>query len=281
MYARSRAAILCLMLGGIGAVVTSAMACTELTAPLPSGAIAWSPPARFALWWRMTESCSGRQGDLRSIRWYIVPDAHSIEVEGDSVQGVTIGDRIVLAGAFRGNGPLVRHEMLHALLRGTSGHPRDAFLVACNDVVVCDSVCEADAGGRPTPPLDAPELLPRDVATRVEVVPGQPSASQDSGAVALIVSITNPLATPAWVRLEPPGSTDPVGSTFGIAIDYNDGGRCCAEWANTAIIGARFPLAAHETRRWVWDGELSAGDYGVRGWFNADTTPRFVFDVGP
>ena len=258
-----------------------AIACADATAPLPTGAIEWSAPARFALWWQMTESCSGRQGDLRAIRWYIVPDAHSIDVGGKRVQGVTIGDRIVLAGAVRGNGPLVRHEMLHALLRGTSGHPRDAFLVACNDVVVCDSVCEAEAGGRSTPLSNAPELLPRDVATRVEVVPRQPAASQDSGAVAIIVSITNPLATPAWVRLEPPGSTDPVGSTYGIAIDYNDGGGCCAYWASTATIGARFPLAAHETRRWVWDGDLSAGDYGVRGWFNADTAPRFVLNVGP
>ena len=108
-----------------------AIACADATAPLPTGAIEWSAPARFALWWQMTESCSGRQGDLRAIRWYIVPDAHSIDVGGKRVQGVTIGDRIVLAGAVRGNGPLVRHEMLHALLKRGS-HPNKKFVEACH-----------------------------------------------------------------------------------------------------------------------------------------------------
>ena len=170
--------------------------------------------------------------------------------------------------------------MLHALLRGVNGHPRDAFLVACNDVVVCDSVCEADAGGRPRPPADAPELLPHDVVTRVEVVPPQPAASKDSGAVAFIVSITNPSATPAWVRLVRSGSPDPIGLTFGLAIDYDDT-RGVMYWSQAGIGGTRFPLGPNETRRYVRDMDMSAGKYGVRGWFNADTTSRFVLKVSP
>jgi hypothetical protein len=269
------------MLGGMGVVVASAIACTEPMAPLPPGAVEWTPPARFALWWRMTESCSGRQGDLRAIRWYIVPGATSMDVNGQRVQGETIGtDKIILVDSHRLDGSLVRHEMLHALL-GVGGHPRDAYLVACNDIVVCDGACEVEAGGRPEPPVDAVELTPRDVGARIEIVPREPVASQDSGAVAMIVSITNPLATPAWVRLSPRDSSDPLGDTFGIAIDYNDGGRCCAEWANNAILGTRFPLAARETRRWVWEGDLLAGEYGIRAWFNADTTARVVLDVRP
>jgi hypothetical protein len=256
------------------------VACSDVTAPLPTGAIEWNPPARFALWWQMTESCSGRQGDLRAIRWYIVPGATSIDIDGKSVQGVTIGNRIVLADAYRLDGSLVRHEMLHALLRGENGHPRDAFLVACNDVVVCDSVCEADAGGRLHPPADAPELLPHDVVTRVEVVPRQPAASKDSGAVAFIVSITNPRATPVWVRLTPPGSSDAIGLTFGLAIDYGDT-RGTAYRGQTGIRGTRFPLLPNETRRYVWDTDLTAGTYGIRGWFNADTASRFTLNVAP
>ena len=134
----------------------------------------------------------GRQGDLRAIKWYIVPDARSVDDRGKRVQGVTIGDRIVLADAFTGDGPLVRHEVrrTHCSEESTVTR-REAFLVACNDIVVCDSTCAADAGGRPTPPpTDAPVLLPRDVAIRVEVVPQRPAASQDGGAVAVIVSIT-------------------------------------------------------------------------------------------
>ena len=197
-----RVATLSFMLG-CACAATVAVACTDLTYPLPDGAIQWTPPARFALWWRMTESCSGRQGDLRAVRWYVVPNATSIDVDGQQVHGETIGNRIVLADSHRLDGPLVRHEMLHALL-GVGGHPRDAFLVACNDVVACEGACETEAGGRPAPLEGATELAPRDLVTRVDVVPRPPAASQDSGAVAVIVSITNPRATPVWVRIPTP-----------------------------------------------------------------------------
>ena len=270
-------ATLFFVLGCACSVAAIAIACSEPMAPLPVGAIAWSPPARFALWWQMTESCSGRQGDLRAIRWYVVPNATSIDVDGQQVHGETIGNRIVLADSHRLDGPLVRHEMLHALL-GVGGHPRDAFLVACNDVVACEGACETEAGGRPAPLATATELAPSDLVTRVEVVPGTPAASQDSGAVAVIVSITNPRATPAWVRLVPPDSPEGIGYTFGLAIDYDDVGRVFIRDQN-GIIGKRFPLGANETRRYVWDGELPSGAYGIRGWFNNDTVPRFVLRV--
>jgi len=268
---------------------TAAMsiACSELTAPLPSGAIEWTPPARFALWWQMTESCSGRQGDLRAIRWYVVPNVSSIDVDGEKVQGVTFGtDRIVLAEPYRLDGSLVRHEMLHALLR-VGGHPRDAFLAACDGIVVCDSVCEADAGGRQTPPPGALEITPHDLVTRVEIVPQQPSASRNDGAVAVIVSITNPRSTPAWVRLTPQAPGDSFSHTFGIAFDYDDTGGVFADSGGVFASSysfteePRFPLGPNETRRWVWDGNLFAGAYGLRGWFNSDTTQRVVVNVTP
>ena len=272
-----RSAKLFFVLGCVCSVATIAIACAEPMAPIPVGAIAWNPPARFALWWKMTESCSGRQGDLRAIRWYVVPNATSIDVDGQQVHGETIGNRIVLADSHRLDGPLVRHEMLHALL-GVGGHPRNAFLVACNDIVACEDACEAEAGGRPAPLATATELAPGDLVTRVEVVPGTPAASQDSGAVAVIVSITNPHATPAWVRLVPPNSPEGIGYTFGLAIDYDDVGRVFIS-DRRGIVGTRLPLGANETRRYVWDGVLPPGAYGVRGWFNNDTVPRFVMRV--
>jgi len=272
-----RFAKLSFVLGCVCSVATLAIACSEPMAPIPVGAIAWNPPARFALWWQMTESCSGRQGDLRAIRWYVVPNAAYIDVDGQQVHGETVGNRIVLADSHALDGPLVRHEMLHALL-GVGGHPRDAFLVACNDIVACEGACEAEAGGRPTPLETAPELAPSDVVTRVEVVPRAPATSQDSGAVAVIVSITNPRATPAWVRLVPPNSPEGIGNTFGLAIDHDDMGFAFIA-DQKKIIGQRFPLGANETRRFVWDGGLPEGAYGVRGWFNSDTVPRFVMRV--
>ena len=71
-----------------------------------------------------------------------------------------------------------------------------------------------------------------------------------------------------------------IGDTFGLAIDYAELGSVFVS-AQNSIMGARFPLGANETRRWVWDGDLSAGDYGIRGWFNDNTTLRFVQNVAP
>jgi hypothetical protein len=262
-------------------VAAIAVACTDILAPLPNGATPWTPPAQFALWWRMTESCSGTQGDFRSIKWYIVPNVKSFDLDGQEVQGETIGtDRIVLVESMRLDGLLVRHEMLHALLRDT-GHARQ-FLNACNDIVACEGACEKEAGGRPVPPPDAPVITPRELNTRVEIVPRQPFASQDSGAVALIVSITNPLSTPAWVRLTPQAPGDPVSHTFGMAMDYNDPNPEGYGFKGYYFIeGTRFPLGANETRRLVWDDILPAGTFGFRGWFNADTSARLVVTVGP
>ncbi|MFL5617558.1 MAG: hypothetical protein ACJ79A_04085 [Gemmatimonadaceae bacterium] len=209
-----------------------------------------------------------------------MPDVQSIEVDGKTYHGFWYGapDRIVLADTRRLDGPLVRHEMLHVLLRA-QGHPRDPFLTSCEDVVVCDGACLVEAGGRVPPPPTAPELSPRDVATRIEIAPREPAQSLDSGAVAVTVSITNPRAEPVWVRLVPQAPGDPFSHTFGFAIDYDDANRVGSAgytWAE----GDRFPLGARETRRYVWDDQLSAGRFGVRGYFNTDTAARIVVTVG-
>jgi hypothetical protein len=264
------------------ALVAILVACEPPTAPVfPADAIRWTPPAQFALWWRMTEACSSRTGDFAAVQWYVVPDAYAITVGGKSYQGFWYGspDRIVLAGAQRSAGPLVRHEMLHALLR-TDGHPRAAFLGGCEGIVACDGECEEQAGSRVTPPANAPELLPSDVATRLELWPGAPAESRDSGAAAVVVSITNPRAEPVWVRLTPQAPGNPFSHTFGAALDYDDPAQVAGE-SYTFVNGTRFPLGANETRRWVWDLFLVARRWGFRGWFNTDTTARTVVDVGP
>jgi hypothetical protein len=258
-------------------------ACILPTEPrLPSGATPWTPPVVFALWWRMTEACSGRSGDLRAVRWYVVPDVQTIEVDGARYDGFWFSgpDRIVLADAHRLDGLLVRHEMLHSLL-GKAGHPRDSFLTACDGVVACEGACAVETGGRELPPPDAVEISPHDVGTRIEIAPREPAESLDSGAVAVTVSITNPLNVPVWVRLEPQAPGDPFSHTFGVAADYDESSSRVFAYSYAWIEGVRFPLGARETRHFVWDNQpLSAGRYGIRGFFNTDTAARVVLTVG-
>jgi hypothetical protein len=109
--------------------------------------------------WAMTEACSGLTGSLPAITWVVGPDQSSLTV--DSENGVAgywtfAGNRIVLAAPETLDGPVVRHEMLHALLQAP-GHPRDQFLANCAGVVLCETACITDAG--PAPPADPQAVL--------------------------------------------------------------------------------------------------------------------------
>ncbi|MEO6528813.1 MAG: hypothetical protein ABIP93_19505 [Gemmatimonadaceae bacterium] len=119
-------------------------ACELTTEPLPTDAVLFEPPAVYARWWKMTEACSGRSGDLAALRWYRVQSS-SVTYNRRSFAGFWSANEnwIVLARGQDDNGAAVRHEMLHALIQG-SGHPRAEFLEACASLVACSSECIAD-----------------------------------------------------------------------------------------------------------------------------------------
>ena len=89
-----------------------------------------------------------------------------------------------------------------------------------------------------------------------------------------------PVREPVWVRLTPQAPGDPFSHTFGVLMDYDDPTRILA-YSYDWTAAARFPLGAGESRRYVWDGELPQGTFGIRGHFNSDTAPRLVLQVGP
>ena len=265
----------------LSAFLSLALACDAPTAPdVPQTAVPLTPPARFALWWRLTQACSGITGDLAAVSWYVVPNTRSLSYQGKKVDAYWIGnpDRIVLADSLRNAGPIVRHEMLHVLLH-RNGHPRDAYLAACGGVVACDGECALEAGVYGSAPASAPVLQPRDVDTRVDVLAPLPAEVGDSGAAAVLITVTNPRTEPVWVRLTPRESGDFQYPTFGVVADYDDPARVAAlvaEWSQSSL----FPLDAGERRHWVWEGSFPRGRYGVLGYFNADTLPRQVISVG-
>jgi hypothetical protein len=142
----------------VAVVLTGAIACTQAVGP-PAGSRQFNPPARYKAWWRLTESCSGLSGDFSKVRWYRVPNSDSFSLEGSTVNGAWYadGNRIALGDSEVNNGALVRHEMLHALLRN-GNHPRNQFLGNCSDIVVCIDRCVHDGGGPPDTSDAAPLL---------------------------------------------------------------------------------------------------------------------------
>src|SRR5512140_245269 len=110
-----------------------AAACERIVDPaFPPTATQFVPPPVYDRWWAMTASCAGVTGSLSKVSWYVVPGVTEFQLKGQTVSGYwTQGSNsIVVADSSRLDGSVIRHEMLHALIRGT-GHPRSAFLEKC------------------------------------------------------------------------------------------------------------------------------------------------------
>src|SRR5688500_7012800 len=110
-------------------------------------------PAVYQLWWEMTLQCTGRRAPLSTVRWYFVPGARTVQVNGERYAGYwsSAGNSIVLAEEAMLDGPLVRHEMLHSLVE-VGNHPRGEFLGRCAGEVEGDERGVTDAG--PLQPVD-------------------------------------------------------------------------------------------------------------------------------
>ncbi len=150
----------------------------------------------------MTESCSGVTGSLSKISWYVVPGVTEFQLRGQTVSGYwTEGSNsIVIADSSRLDGSVVRHEMLHALIKG-SGHPRSQFLGKCAGVVVCTAQCVTDAGPAPTTNQSAVTVPSDSIEVSVQLVPDQPSVTIDGGVFSLLVTARNPATHPVNVLL--------------------------------------------------------------------------------
>ena len=243
------------------AAVTVLVACTNLVDPdLPAHAEEFTPPPVYARWWSVTESCSGLSGDLSAVTWFRVPATYLFLFDGKPVEGYWSrgGNRIVMAGAGTLAGGLVRHEMLHALIKA-SGHPRAKFLNDCGGVVTCNEACITEAGGPPPPDPAAARVGPEPLEVHVDVEPTAPSRAVDDGFFAVIVSVRNPMTFPINVVLPP----HPIGggqNTF--AFDFL-GQSTVLSGNEFALDPSVYTFAAGETKRHVFDFRI-ATDGGSR-----------------
>ncbi len=238
------------------------------------------PPAVYARWWKMVESCSGRFGNLGGVQWYRVPGSQ-FTLDGQLVEGYwnRSANRVVLAEESIEHGPMVRHEMLHVLLQA-GGHQRSQFLAACAGLVNCPGVCIKDAGPWRLPQEDyvifPPDSL--DVASRAELLPRE---SDGQRWVGLEVTVRNQRGRAVLVAA--PG--DPVTpSTFGYKLAGPFGGISGEQIATDSSTLFFQPF---ETKRWLFEflvasdlseHHITPGNYAIGGayarqWAAFDTLP--------
>lgn len=232
----------------------------DLTGPaLPAGAEHFVPPAVYQQWWQLTEECSGSSGRFADVNWYRVQGVDAIPLgDGTSVNARwdAYGNRIILAGDTEFAGDLVRHEMLHALLR-VGGHPRYAFIARCGGVVVCTEECITEAGPASQPDPAAQAVAPSALEIGVEVTPAAPSSSVNDGEFMMVVTARNPSASPVIVQLPPPGDAGPSAS-FGFQIVGISGSSTSYDMRAEVPEVTRF--APSETKRFIFDFHIGQED---------------------
>lgn len=189
----------------------SLVACEALTGPpFPTDAVRYKPLEVYAEWWRVVEACSGTHGSLGAVRWYRASQSSiALSTERDAVASWTPnGNRIVVSSDLIGTGGVVRHEMLHALLR-RGGHPSEYFLRRCSGVVPCYEECVADAGGQPPLPPFARRVPPESLEVVGVISPPSPGGSIWGGYIMFTVQVRNPYSEPIVVALPPSGDYGP------------------------------------------------------------------------
>lgn len=257
------------------------VACTQIVEPpLPPDAESFSPPAVYSKWWKMTEVCSALTGSLAAVSWYKTSRVVSDTYSGDVIAGYWMSgsNRIVLTSSVMMDGGIVRHEMLHALIR-KGGHPRGQFLGNCGGTVDCEEPCAAAAGSYPSPPV-SPTAVPGDsIEITLAVEPRTPARAIDEGRFAITVFARNKSAR--WVTVAPATGSDAL-QTFSLDVQGANG---YATRNRRVIDPSQTIFAPRETKRQVFDlvigdypiaFQLLPGDYAVRaafaGWWSSDSS---------
>jgi hypothetical protein len=260
----------------IPAIVLAAFAaCGSITDPqLPSGTRRFTPPPVYQTWWSMAQECSGRDGSLSNVEWYVVSGVADFEHQGRMVSGYwsKASNRIVVAEKAVFDGPLVRHEMLHALEHDVD-HERSPFLERCGGVVVCITSCLTEAGRPPAPRPGLARVPAESMLIDVKVNPAEPGQRIDEGHFRLTITVHNPRRDSVVVLL--PSSRDAAPpAAFSFVVRSETMGLW---YEDRAWDPGMTTFGPGETRRAVYDFRTAAkfdglralppGSYNVRGGF--------------
>jgi hypothetical protein len=269
-----------------GAVFIAA-ACTDALGP-PAGAVGFTPPAHYRIWWAVAEACAGRTGDFDAVHWYTVPASESFSLEGQTVNGAwyQAGNKIALGANQMGNGELVRHEMVHALMQ-SGDHPRSIFLDQCADVVNCVERCVSDAGGPPDTSAMAVVVAPSAMDVSVEIIPHPLSLTSNNGWFSCVISAKN--LAPYPVRVPVPLYDDTLSADFSwtlTPVAPATGGMARVYSPATEYVLFAPAGTAGATRRLVGDaiprpGQLTPGQYQMSAFFVTQPAPPALLTVTP
>jgi hypothetical protein len=251
-------------LATLAAVLVTSIAACEYTL-YPADAEPLEPGAKYAVMWRTVEWCAGKRGDLGAIAWFVT-DVPARTANDDDVSGSwwISKNHVYLTRAYAEDESVIRHQMLHALLRRK--HHTEEFIGSCGDIVACYLECQRQAGGPPPrPPFPAP-FVPSDTL-EVETHAIEPRLA-DSGWVAIVVSARNPTTIGTWL---------PVNEAAGLGF------HCSI--AGTMSCGVRPVLTGYEmfaqgtTRRATYMTQLPPGRWLVDAGFSANRPPQVLVKV--
>ena len=262
-------------------VVAVAIGCGKrVTEPLPEiGATEFTPPAQYALWWEMAQACSGLRRDMREVHWLTDPSSNRRTLEGtaDTVVGEWYSgtSSIVLTREYINDPGVVRHEMLHALIRDP-GHPAAVFRDGCSGYVVCGGSCGRAVGAIPPAPADARRVPVESLMVRQALLPATITLADDDAWFALVVTVTNARPYPVWARLSPFPGRPGIAATFGYATAMGS--------HQNEINGDSLSIGAGETKRYVFDLKVrqylaEGGSPAIRGFFNSAVLPELALAI--
>jgi len=118
----------------------------------PAGSEVVEPPSVYREWWAKTEACSGLTGDFDRVEWMIVPGESFACSSGECVGHWDPGHRIYVASDWAHHEMVVRHEMLHDLMR-RRGHPSPPFGSGCPLTWESWAASQATTGMTPATPV--------------------------------------------------------------------------------------------------------------------------------
>ncbi|HXV16882.1 MAG TPA: hypothetical protein VD758_08885 [Gemmatimonadaceae bacterium] len=124
--------------GGLAATIVFSLSCHSPMDPLPTGAVPLNPPPSvYTQWWQDVEICSGITRNVNDVVWFFVPEVDVFSVGSKQNIGgywQPYRNAVTLAGFRVYDAGVVRHEMLHAILR-EPGHPPEYFGDKCAGIV--------------------------------------------------------------------------------------------------------------------------------------------------